>query len=112
MPEQAISLMPHPYAIYHATNIFAMLQPNSEDWLQDRSQHYQLVAAVCAPLSDLFALTNHSTNDDEQNWTKRPAVVWVTSGHSPRSTSVGDVFYSPRTGQAWLVTGNGLTLIP
>src|SRR5947207_14939005 len=112
MPEQTTTpLMPHPYAIYHATSLFAMVRPNPEDWLRDRARHYRLVAAVCAPLSDLFALTNHCTSGDELIWTKRSQIVWVTSGASPRSTSVGDVFYSPRTGLAWLVSVNCLTRI-
>jgi hypothetical protein len=99
----------HPYAIYHATSPLAMLMPNPHDWQINRDRYYRHVANVYAPRDWVFSLTNHS---EEQDWTARPEVFWVRPGSSPRSTSVGDVIYSPSTGQAWLVTADDVQEIP
>ena len=94
----------HPYAVYHATNPLAMLRPDPRAWQTDRDRQYRHVANVYAERSQVFVLTNHTEGD----WTKRPEVFWVAPGMSPRSTSVGDVIYSPSTGRAWLVTWDDL----
>jgi hypothetical protein len=99
----------HPYAVYHATNPLAMLMPDPRAWQTDRDRQYRHVANVYTERSHVFALTNHS---EELDWTKRPEVFWVAPGTSPRSTSVGDVMYSPSTGRAWLVTWDDLQEIP
>lgn len=95
----------HPYAVYHATNLVAMLMPDPRDWQIDREQHYRHVANVYALRDRVFALTNHC---EGQDWTERPEVFWVAPGSSPRSTSVGDVIYSPSTHRAWLVMYDSL----
>jgi len=95
----------HPYAVYHATNPLAMLRPDPRDWQTDRDQQYRHVANVYALLDHVFTLTNHS---EGQDWTERPEVFWVAPGSSPRSTSVGDVIFSPSTGRAWLVAYDDL----
>src|SRR5437762_8874257 len=94
-----------PYAIYHATNIMAMLDPNPQDWLTNPEQHYQHVANIHAELGGVFFLTNHT---DGRNWIERPEVFWVKPLDCPRSTSVGDVIYCPSTHQAWLISHSGL----
>ena len=99
----------HPYAVYHATNPLDMLRPDPRAWQTDRDRNYRHVANVYAERSHVFALTNHSEGLD---WTERPEVFWVAPGTSPRSTSVGDVMYSPSTGRAWLVTCDNLQEIP
>jgi len=93
------------YAVYHAVNMMAMVSLNSQDWMRNRERHYRHVANICAPLSRIFTLANHTNGE---NWTERPEVVWVVSNLSPRSTSVGDVIYSPTTARAWLVDQSGL----
>jgi hypothetical protein len=95
----------HPYAVYHATNLLAMLMPDPRAWLTDRDRQYRHIANVYAERSQVFTLTNHS---DGLDWTERPEVFWVAPGTSPRSTSVGDVIFSPSTGRAWLVTYDDL----
>jgi hypothetical protein len=95
----------HPYAIYHATNPVAMLRPDPRDWQLERDQQYQHVANVYALREQVFALSNHKEGRD---WTQCPEVFWVAPGLSPRSTSVGDVVYSPSMGRAWLVTCDDL----
>ena len=99
----------HPYAVYHATNLLAMLRPDPRAWQTDRDQQYRHVANVYAERSQVFAITNRT---EGLEWTERPEVFWVAPGTSPRSTSVGDVMYSPSTGRAWLVTRDGLQEIP
>jgi len=96
---------PQPYAVYHATNMMAMIFPNPQDWMRNREQHYQHVANVHTQLHRVFALTNHTNGE---NWTEREEVFWVAPEESPRSTSVGDVIYSPTTSRAWLVDRSGL----
>ena len=97
--------MQQPYAVYHATDMMAMVFPDPQDWLINREQHYQHVANILAPLGRVFALTNHTNGE---NWTERDEVFWVAPDCSPRSTSVGDVIYSPSTKRAWLVDRSGL----
>ena len=88
------------YEIYHATDIMAMLHPDPQAWLANRDRHYQHVANIQTQLEWVFFMTQHT---DGRNWTKHPEVSWVTPNASPRSTSVGDVIYSPETHQAWLI---------
>lgn len=99
---------PQPYAIYHATDIMAMLYPDPQEWLTNREQAYVHIANVYAHRSRIFALTNHT---DGHDWTKHECVFWVAEGASPRSTSVGDVIHSPSTGQVWLIGHDGLQKI-
>ena len=99
----------HPYAVYHATNPLAMLMPDPRAWQTDRDRQYRHVANIYVERSQVFTLTNHSEGLD---WTERPEVFWVAPGTTPRSTSVGDVMYSPSTGRAWLVTWDDLQEIP
>lgn len=95
----------HPYAVYHATDVLAMYFPDPRDWQVDRDQHYRHVANVYASRDRVFTLINHH---EGQDWTKRPEVFWVVPDFPLRSTSVGDVIYSPSTGLAWLVTSDKL----
>lgn len=95
----------HPYAVYHATDILAMIAPSPQAWQTNRDQNYQHVANIYAELDAVFFLTNHT---DGRNWTNNPEVFWVDPSQSPRSTSVGDVIYSPTSRRAWLVVGSGL----
>ena len=91
------------YSVYHATDLHAMIAPQADYWLTDRSGHYTHVADVEAPLGQVFALTNHI----DHSWTDNPEVVWHIA--SPvRSTSVGDVIVSQESGRAWLVLPFGL----
>ena len=91
------------YAVYHATDLHAMIAPQPEHWHTDRSLHYTHVADVEAPLEQVFALTNHI----DHSWTDNPEVVWHTAA-PVRSTSVGDVIVSRQSGRAWLVMPFGL----
>ena len=50
----------HPYAVYHATNLLAMLRPDPRAWQTDRDRQYRHVANVYTERSHVFALTNHS----------------------------------------------------
>ena len=93
------------YEIYHASNIMAMLDPDPRDWLRNRDDQYQHVADIHIELDAVFFLTQHT---DGRNWTKRREVTWVTPHDTPRSTSVGDVIYSPETSQAWLINHSWL----
>lgn len=93
------------YEIYHATNIIAMLDPDPQDWLNDRDEHYQHVADIHIELGWVFFLSQHT---DRLNWTERREVTWVTPHDCPRSTSVGDVIYAPETSQAWLINHSWL----
>ena len=95
----------HPYALYHTIDIMAMLYPDPQAWTQNGEQQYQHVANVYAERDQIFGITNHTNGE---NWTERPEVFWVAPEQSPRSTSVGDVIYSPSTGRAWLVMPVGL----
>ena len=91
------------YAVFHATDLYAMIAPQAERWYTERSRHYTHVADVVAPLGQVFALTNHI----DQSWTENPEVVW----HTPvpvRSTSVGDVIVSQQRARAWMVLPFGL----
>jgi hypothetical protein len=89
----------HRYEIHHANDIFAMVFPSAEHWLEDRAEHFTHVADVEAPLERLFALTQHT---DEGGWPNHPEVAWHRH-MLVRSTSVGDMFLCTETGQAWLV---------
>ena len=102
MPPQSTSQL---VAVYHSTDVMAMLAPDPQDWLQDRAQHYRHVATVNAPLECIFEYTNHS---EESAWITRPEVVWVVPGVRLRSTSVGDVFVDEASGCAYLVAPQGL----
>lgn len=93
------------YEIYHAIDIMAMLVPDPQNWLTARRLCYRYVATIQAELDQVFAMTQHT---DGRNWTERSEVTLVTSGLSPRSTSVGDVIYSPETALAWLVGHSSL----
>jgi hypothetical protein len=90
---------PHLYELYHATDIMAMLQPDPRDWMYHRELRYRHVANVEAERSRIFDITNRYEGHE---WTEQPEVTWVVSP-ATRSTSVGDVIYSPETSQAWLV---------
>ncbi len=96
------------YAIYHANDLFAMAVPEASRWYEDRSRYYTHVADVVAPLEQVFALTNHI----DHSWTSNPEVVWHTTVIPLRSTSVGDVILSYKSGQAWLVLPIGLQDLP
>jgi hypothetical protein len=91
------------YGVYHADDLHAMIAPQADHWLTDRSRHYTHVADVEAPIGQVFALTNHI----DHSWTENPEVVWHTTA-PVRSTSVGDVIVSQESGQAWLVMPFGL----
>jgi hypothetical protein len=91
------------YGVYHANDLHAMIAPQADHWLTDRSRHYTHVADVEAPLAQVFALTNHI----DRPWTENPEVVWHTAA-PVRSTSVGDVILSEASGRAWLVMPFGL----
>jgi hypothetical protein len=91
------------FAVYHANDLHAMIAPQADHWLTDRSRHYTHVADVEAPLGQVFALTNHI----DRPWTENPEVVWHTAA-LVRSTSVGDVIVSLQSDQAWLVMPFGL----
>jgi hypothetical protein len=91
------------YAVYHATDLHAMIAPQPEHWYTGRSRHYTHVADVEAALGKVFALTNHI----DHSWTDNPEVVWHIAA-PVRSTSVGDVIVSQESGQAWLVMPFGL----
>jgi hypothetical protein len=94
------------YAVYHANNPLAMLFPEAEREALDDPSRFTRVAEVNAPLEQLFEVTNHR---DATAWTDRQQVIWHLD--TPlRSTSVGDVFLSCQTGQAWLVMPVGLRL--
>jgi hypothetical protein len=90
----------HLYAVYHARDPWAMVEPHEDRWLVNRDLHYRHVALVNAPLERVFALTNHY---NEQGWTHNPEIVWHATDSSLRSTSVGDVILCRQTNQAWLV---------
>ena len=92
------------YAVYHAHNLHALVAPQPERWFHDRASHYRHVADVVAPLERVFALTNHI----DRPWTDNPEVVWHALVAPLRSTSVGDVIVSTRSGTAWLVLPLGL----
>ncbi|SRR5258706_4236568 len=92
------------YAVYHANDLSAMIEPQATRWHEDRSRHFTHVADVAAPLEQIFALTNHI----DHPWTSNPQVVWHTTKILLRSTSVGDVIVSCESGQAWLVMPVGL----
>ena len=92
------------YAVYHANDLLAMVAPQAERWSSDRSRHYTHVADVEAPLARVFALTNHI----DYSWTTNPEVVWSSTAEKVRSTSVGDVIVSQKSGQTWLVMSCGL----
>ena len=87
------------YAVYHAKDLSVMAEPQATRWHEDRSRYYTHVADVAAPLAQVFALTNHI----DHSWTSNPEVVWRTTEIPLRSTSVGDVILSYKSGQAWLV---------
>jgi len=95
----------HQYAVYHANDIWAMVEPKADRWQLDSAGHYRYVADVDAPLERVFALTNHY---EEDSWTTHQEVVWHATDAPVRSTSVGDVIVSRETGQAWLVLPFGL----
>jgi hypothetical protein len=95
----------HPrYAVYHASDLLAMVIPLATHWYEDRSGYYTHVADVVAPLEQVFALTNH-IND---SWTSNPQVVWHLTTTPLRSTSAGDVIVSYESDQAWLIMPIGL----
>ena len=91
------------YSVYHAHDLHAMIAPQADHWLTDRSRHYTHVADVEAPLGQVFTLTNHI----DHSWTDNPEVVWHIAA-PVRSTSVGDVIVSQKRGRAWLVLPFGL----
>ena len=91
------------YGVYHANDLHAMIAPQADHWLTDRSRHYTHVADVEAKLAQVFALTNHINH----SWTDNPEVIWHTAA-PVRSTSVGEVIVSLESGQAWLVMPFGL----
>ncbi len=102
MPQPAAK--PH-YAVYHARDIWAMLSPHADRWLDNQALNYRHVADVEAyQLDQVFALTNHQ---EEESWTSHREIVWHASDAPVRSTSVGDVIVSSQTGQAWLVMPAG-----
>ena len=88
------------YAMYHARDPWAMIEPREDRWLISQDLHYKHVALVNAPLERVFALTNHQ---DEHGWTRNPEVEWYATDAPLRSTSVGDVILCRQTNQAWLV---------
>jgi len=92
------------YAVYHANDLLAMITPQAAHWFRDRPRYYTHVGDVVAPLEQVFALTNHI----DHPWTSNPEVVWHTTASAVRSTSVGDVIVSQKSGQVWLVMPIGL----
>jgi hypothetical protein len=98
--EQAMTDSQRQYAVYHARDPWAMVEPREDRWLVNRDLHYRHVALVSAPLERVFALTNHV---DEQGWTHNLEIVWHATDAPVRSTSVGDVILCLQTNQAWLV---------
>ncbi len=99
----------HPrYAVYHASDLLAMVIPLATHWYEDRSRYYTHVADVVAPLEQVFALTNHI----DHSWASNPEVVWHLTTTLLRSTSAGDVIVSYETDQAWLVMPIGLQELP
>jgi hypothetical protein len=94
------------YAVFHAHDLRAMLNPQAQEarWSTDQPRHFTHVADVVASLGQVFRLTNHI----DRPWTRNPEVVWHDTAHPLRSTSVGDVILSHRSGQAWLVMPIGL----
>lgn len=65
------------YGVYHANDLHAMIAPQADHWLTDRSRHYTHVADVEAKLSQVFELTNHINHP----WTDNPEVGWHTAAH-------------------------------
>ena len=93
------------YAVYHARNIWAMVDPCRDDWTENRALHYTHVADIEAPIQNVFSLSNHHEGRD---WTQNPEVIWYNTSAPVRSTSVGDVILSYQTGQAWLIMASWL----
>ncbi len=99
----------HPrYAVYHANDLLEMVVPQASHWYEDRSRYYNHVADVVAPLEQVFALTNSI----DHSWTSNPEIVWHITTTPLRSTSVGDVIVSYKSGQAWLVLPLGWQELP
>ncbi len=96
------------YAVYHANDLLEMVVPQASHWSEDRTRYYTHVADVVAPLEQVFALTNSI----DHSWTSNPEVVWHATDAPLRSTSVGDLFMSCESGQAWLVLPIGLQELP
>ncbi len=96
------------YAVYHAKDLLEMLVPQASHWYEDRSRYYTHVADVVAPLEQVFALTNSI----DHSWTSNPEIVWHITTTPLRSTSVGDVIVSYKSGQAWLVLPLGWQELP
>ena len=93
------------YAVYHARNIWAMVEPREDRWLLNQALHFRHVADVQAShLEQVFALTNQQ---EGESWTSHPKIMWHATDAPVRSTSVGDVIISAQTGQAWLVLPSG-----
>ena len=93
------------YAVYHARDRWAMIEPREDRWLVNHALHFRHVADVQSPqLEQVFALTNHQ---GEARWTSHQAIVWHATDAPIRSTSVGDVIISAQTDQAWLVLPSG-----
>src|SRR5215472_16062719 len=88
------------YEVYHARDLWAMVEPREDHWLVNRDLHYRRVALVNPQLEHVLALTNHY---DEQGWTRNQEIVWHATDAPLRSTSVGDVILCLQTNQAWLV---------
>jgi RNA polymerase sigma factor (sigma-70 family) len=89
--ERRTVMTQHRYAVYHAHDNWAMVEPHADHWHRDRALHYRHVADVDAPLERVFALTNHL---DGCSWTSHQEVVWHATDAPVRSTSVGDVILS------------------
>lgn len=45
------------YAVYHAKDLSAIVEPQAAWWHEDRSRYFTHVADVAAPLERVFALT-------------------------------------------------------
>ena len=88
------------FAVYHANDPWAMVEPSEDRWLRNSALLYRHVAEVEAHLERVFALTNHI---EGHSWMSNREVVWYATNAPLRSTSVGDVILSRTTGQAWLV---------
>jgi hypothetical protein len=91
------------YAVYHAVDRLDMTYPQPAHWQTNWRRHFVHVADVVAPLAQVFALTNAI----DQPWTSHSEVVWYDDRLPLRSTSVGDVIVSCKTGQAWMVMPTG-----
>jgi hypothetical protein len=97
------------FSVYHWIKNYQDILDIQKCWWcsQERSQFYEEVAILKAPLEEVFSLTSQQ----DTSWEHHHEVLWFRPDIPLRSIGRGDVIVSLASGASWVVSHEGLKLI-